>query len=90
MAKGVHILRHTFCSHLTMGGAPAKAIPELAGDSELGTTQRYMHLSSTALESAIRLLDLRLSLFSGEPAGDGRCWKLEAKKTLGKSQELWR
>jgi integrase len=57
VAKGVHILRHTFCSHLAMRGAPAKAIQELAGHSELGTTQRYMHLSSTALESAIRLLD---------------------------------
>jgi hypothetical protein len=28
---GVHILRHTFCSHLAMRGAPARAIQELAG-----------------------------------------------------------
>jgi len=41
-----------------MRGAPAKAIQELASHSELGTTQRYMHLSSRALESVIRLLDL--------------------------------
>jgi hypothetical protein len=27
---GVHILRHTFCSHLAMRGAPARAIQELA------------------------------------------------------------
>ena len=27
----LHILRHTFCSHLAMRGAPAKAIQELAG-----------------------------------------------------------
>ena len=33
---GVHILRHTFCSHLAMRGAPARAIQELAGHSELG------------------------------------------------------
>jgi site-specific recombinase XerD len=26
--RGVHILRHTFCSHLSMRGAPAKAIQE--------------------------------------------------------------
>lgn len=42
---GVHILRHTFCSHLAMRGAPAVAIQELAGHQDLRTTQRYMHLS---------------------------------------------
>jgi integrase len=56
---GVHILRHTFCSHLAMRGAPARAIQELAGHSELGVTQRYMHLSPAALDAAIRLLDGR-------------------------------
>jgi integrase len=54
---GVHILRHTFCSHLAMRGAPARAIQELAGHRDLGMTQRYMHLSTAALESAIRLLE---------------------------------
>ena len=54
---GVHILRHTFCSHLAMRGAPARAIQELAGHQNLSTTQRYMHLSPAALDSAIRLLD---------------------------------
>ena len=53
---GVHILRHTFCSHLAMRGAPPRAIQELAGHRELGMTQRYMHLSPAALDSAIRLL----------------------------------
>ncbi len=55
--EGVHILRHSFCSHLAMRGAPAKAIQELAGHRDLGMTQRYMHLSPAALDSAIRLLD---------------------------------
>jgi integrase len=55
--EGVHVLRHTFCSHLAMRGAPARAIQELAGHQDLSTTQRYMHLSPSALESAIRLLD---------------------------------
>ena len=54
---GVHVLRHTFCSHLAMRGAPARAIQELAGHANLSTTQRYMHLSPAALEGAIRLLD---------------------------------
>jgi site-specific recombinase XerD len=55
----VHLLRHTFCSHLAMRGAPARVVQELAGHSELGMTQRYMHLSPAALESAIELLDRR-------------------------------
>lgn len=46
---GVHILRHTFCSHLAMRGAPARAIPELAGHQDRGTTQCYMHLSPAAI-----------------------------------------
>ena len=57
----VHILRHTFCSHLAMRGAPARAIQELAGHADLSMTQRYMHLSPAALDAAIRLLE--------EPAG---------------------
>jgi integrase len=54
---GVHVLRHSFCSHLAMRGAPARAIQELAGHKDLSTTQRYMHLSPAALDAAIRLLD---------------------------------
>ena len=49
--------KHTFCSHLAMRGAPARAIQELAGYQDLDTTQRYMHLSPAAMEGAIRLLD---------------------------------
>jgi integrase len=55
--SGIHRLRHTFCSHLAMRGAPARAIQELAGHQDLGTTQRYMHLSPAALDGAIRLLE---------------------------------
>ena len=55
--NGVHMLRHTFCSHLAMRGAPARAIQELAGHQDLTTTQRYMHLSPAAIDGAIRLLD---------------------------------
>src|SRR5437868_15472457 len=53
----IHRLRHTFCSHLAMRGAPAKAIQELAGHADLSTTMRYMHLSPASLNQAIRLLE---------------------------------
>jgi site-specific recombinase XerD len=55
--SGVHILRHTFCSHLAMRAAPARAIQALAGHQDLSTTHRYMHVSPAAVEDAIRLLD---------------------------------
>lgn len=54
---GVHILQHTFCSHLAMRGPPGRAIQELAGHMDLSTPQRYMHRSPAALDAAIRLLD---------------------------------
>jgi integrase len=63
--RGVHILRHTFCSHLSMRGAPPKAIQELAGHADLTMTQRYMHLSPAALDAAISLLE--------RPSGDQSC-----------------
>ena len=62
--SGAHRLRHTFCSHLAMRGAPARAIQELAGHQDLTTTQRYTHLSPAAIEGAIRLLEQRSA---GEP-----------------------
>ena len=46
----VHILRHTFCSHLAMRGAAPKAIQNLAGHQHLSTTMRYMHLSPSERE----------------------------------------
>jgi integrase len=63
----LHILRHTFCSHLAMHGAAPKAIQELAGHQDLATTLRYMHLSPSARESAIALLNRR---GAGEIFGD--------------------
>ena len=67
---GVHILRHTFCSHLAMKGAPARAIQELAGHQDLTTTQRYMHLTPAALEAAIGLLNKPSAIRTG-PAKAG-------------------
>ena len=57
VAEGPHILRHTFCSHLAMRGAPLMAIKELAGHQDVSTTMGYMHLSPNAKRGAIALLE---------------------------------
>jgi integrase len=57
VSRKVHILRHTFCSHLAMRGAAAIQIMDVAGHTDLKTTQRYMHLSPAMKNSAIRLLE---------------------------------
>ncbi len=54
---GMHILRHTFCSHLAEAGVRPAEIKELAGHSSIQHTDRYMHLSPGALEGAIAKLD---------------------------------
>jgi site-specific recombinase XerD len=56
---GVHILRHTFCSHLAMQGAPIRGVQELVGHQSLAMTQRYSHLSPASLDATIRLLEHR-------------------------------
>jgi site-specific recombinase XerD len=56
---GVHILRHTFCSHLVMRGAAMRSVQELVGHQDLAMTQRYSHLSPAALIDTIRLLEAR-------------------------------
>ena len=54
---GWHALRHTFASHLTMAGAPLKAVQELLGHANIQTTMRYVHLSPSTLKDAMDLLD---------------------------------
>ncbi len=56
----VRRVRHTFCSHLAMRGAPARTIKELAGHRSMAATMRYMHLSPGATDAVIRLLDEEL------------------------------
>jgi len=53
---GIHLLRHTFCSHLALAGVPATTIKELAGHRDLKTTERYMHLAPADRHAAMRAL----------------------------------
>jgi site-specific recombinase XerD len=54
---GWHTLRHTFASHLVMGGAHIASVQALMGHANLATTMKYTHLSSSTLREAINLLD---------------------------------
>ena len=70
---GVHILRHTFCSHLVMRGAAMRSVQELVGHQDLTMTQRYSHLSPAALIDTVRLLESRVAeSWTWRNTGDGR------------------
>jgi integrase len=62
---GIHILRHTFCSHLAMAGVPVKAIQELAGHRDIKTTMKYMHLSPANRSTAMTALAAFYKVDSG-------------------------
>jgi len=59
-----HDLRHTFASHLTMGGTSLRAVQTLLGHKDLRMTMRYSHLSPEHLREAVTTLDKTLASIS--------------------------
>jgi len=63
-----HDLRHTFASRLVMQGVDIRTVQELLGHRSIVTTQRYAHVSSEHLRSAVEKLarkpEPQLALFA--------------------------
>lgn len=49
-----HWLRHTFATHLMANDAPVRAIQEMLGHADIGTTQIYTHVDADRLASVVK------------------------------------
>jgi len=69
----LHILRHTFGSHLALAGVPLSVIQALMGHGSIQSTMVYVHLVPDDQDSAMD----RMESYRRQPGGNGNAGKAE-------------
>jgi site-specific recombinase XerD len=64
----VHTIRHSFATHLVDNGTDLHTVKELLGHSNLQTTLRYLHLTSTRIQGIVNPYDILPGSKAGQEA----------------------
>ena len=92
-----HSLRHKYATDLLEAGADIKAVQELLGHTDLGSTQIYLSITNKRLHEAVKLLDERkksvdteLTTYVSIPITQTRkLSKRELEKSKRLAEKLW-